>query len=424
MGLAASGTPLFADALRDRVIDIAHDGSYKLDMTYFVYQHRDAMLSDRFNDLLGGPPRQKREPLSQRFADVAASVQMVLEEVLLKQARFAHAVTGASDLCLAGGVALNCVANAKLLKESGFERIWIQPAAGDAGGALGAALTIAAEEGEITPESARALQQGSYLGPAFAEAEIEALLKTTACSYQRLSPSDLCEAVAAELEKGRIVGWFQGRMEFGPRALGNRSILADPRDPAMKSRLNARIKHREAFRPFAPITLETEAGRHFQMCAPSPYMLLVAPVLSPHLPAVTHEDGTARVQTLSTGMNPLMEQLLAAFGRRTGSAVLVNTSFNDADEPIVCTPLDALRTFCTTNLDALVLGPFLVSAVDPILAPPSSTVAKPSHIPQPLWQRALTATLFMLIVLPFAIPIQAWNAFIGIQKRESYWLRQ
>ncbi|MDQ3761971.1 MAG: carbamoyltransferase [Actinomycetota bacterium] len=380
MGLAPYGEPIYADLIRTRLMDLKEDGSFRLDMRYFNYCQGLTMTSRRFDDLFGGPPRRPESPITQREMDLAASVQQVTEEVLLRCARHAYAMTGMANLCLAGGVALNCVGNSRVLREGPFENIWIQPAAGDAGGALGVALFIWHQLlGNPRQPGRRDSQHGSLLGPRYGRSEIEAFLAGATARYTAFDDeAALCDHVAGLLAAGQVVGWFQGRMEFGPRALGCRSILADPRRPEMQSLLNRKIKFRESFRPFAPAVLEDHAGGWFDMggAGESPYMLLVAPVsearrrpsgitpgegfdrLKMHrseIPAVTHIDYSARLQTVDADRHGRFHRLLQSFERRTGCPVLVNTSFNVRGEPIVCTPEDAYRCFMATNIDVLVL---------------------------------------------------------------------
>ena len=377
MGLAPYGEPRYADAIREELIDLKPDGSFRLNTDYFTYPVGLRMTGRRFADLFGGPRREPEGPLTQREMDLARSVQVVTEEVMLALARHVHRETGEPNLCLAGGVALNCVANGRLLREGPFENVWIQPAAGDAGGALGAALTVWHEWADAprTPAPDDAMQ-GSYLGPGFSDDAIAAFLESEAIPHERLDEAALVERTAALLAEGNVVGWFQGRMEFGPRALGHRSILADPRGRDVQRVVNLKIKFRESFRPFAPSILADRAADYFELRDESPYMLLVAPVRgattastgldrrqhtdSP-IPAVTHVDGSARVQTVTDERNPLYARLLRAFEAETGCPVLVNTSFNVRGEPIVCTPEDAYRCFRRTHMDALVLGPYLVT---------------------------------------------------------------
>ena len=381
MGLAPYGEPRYADAILDHVLDLTEDGSYRLDQEYFSYTWRDTMASPALWQLLGGEPRTDG-PLTARHADVARSIQAVVEEVLLRQARFAREQTGARALCLAGGVALNCVANGRLAREGIFDDLWIQPAAGDAGGSVGAAYAVWLREGAPARDVAPAEgQSGSLLGPSFSDDEMRAAIEGSGLPFERLDDETLVDRAAAALADREALGWFEGRMEFGPRALGNRSILADARDPAMQSRVNRAIKFRESFRPFAPIVRAELADAWFDLRCPSPYMLLVGPVrnatpladpgalltaaagmsgIESPIPAVTHVDGSARVQTVGVGSHPRIERLLERFEALTGCPVLLNTSFNVKDEPIVCTPDDALGCFERTGLDRLVMGPFLV----------------------------------------------------------------
>jgi carbamoyltransferase len=342
------------------------------------------MTNARFAALFDGPRRAPDGALTQREMDLAASVQAVTERIMLSMAGFAHELTGADKLVLAGGVALNCVGNGRILRQGPFRDLWIQPAAGDAGGALGAALFVQHQllDGQRHVDGRRDRQEGSLLGPAFGPAELEELVDREGIPASRHDPpEELAERVAALLARGRVIGWFQGRMEFGPRALGNRSIIADPRAPDMQSRLNLKVKFRESFRPFAPAVLREHASEHFELDRDSPYMLLVCdltpgqrlPLTGPaavgldklkqtrsKLPAVTHVDGSARVQTVRQEDNPLFHAVIESFYRRTGCPVIVNTSFNLRGEPVVCTPEDAYRCYRRTNLDALVLGPFLI----------------------------------------------------------------
>jgi carbamoyltransferase len=396
MGLAPYGTPRYAAAIRERLIEIKSDGSLWMNMDFFNYCQGVTMTSERFHELFGGPPRSPESPLEQRHMDLAASVQVVTEEIFLNMAREARRVTGKKNLVLAGGVALNCVANGKLLREELFEKIWIQPAAGDAGGALGAALFVwhqLLEKPRVpSPEDS---QQGSLLGPRLSNDEIGRVLSESNLPHKKFGDeSELLGEVAALLASGKIVGWFHGRMEFGPRALGARSILGDPRQSSMQSALNLKIKFRESFRPFAPCVLRERASEIFDFPshAESPYMLLVAPVREkfhtsiadgdrhvmesdPDLrrrvnvvrsafPAITHVDYTARLQTVDAARHGRFYRLLKAFENQTGCPVLVNTSFNVRGEPIVCLPAEALRCFLATDLDALVLEDFLLRKED------------------------------------------------------------
>ena len=376
MGLAPYGEPLYVHTIREHLIDLKPDGSFRLHPEAFEYVAGLRMTGRRFEELFGGPARQPESPLTQREMDLARSVQVVTEEAMLRMVRHLHAETGEANLCLAGGVALNCVANGRILREGPFEQLWIQPAAGDAGGSVGAALVAwYTYLGQKRTPHAEDAMQGAYLGPAFTDEEIQAALEAEGLDAECLGWDDLPERVAALLAGGQTVGWFQGRMEFGPRALGHRSILADPRDLAVQRRVNLQIKFRESFRPFAPSVLREQTSTYFGLAAESPYMLLVAPVqgaeiggegferlsqIKSAVPAVTHVDGSARVQTVEAAQNPLYHRLLTAFEAQTGCPMLVNTSFNVRGEPIVCTPTDALRCFLNTHMDALVLGPYLL----------------------------------------------------------------
>ncbi|WP_457653548.1 carbamoyltransferase family protein [Rhodocaloribacter sp.] len=378
MGLAPYGEPRFVDAIREHLIDVKADGSFRLNMDYFTYAHGLRMTGRRFAELFGGPRRAPESPLTRREMDLARSVQAVTEEVMLRMARHVHRVTGERRLCLAGGVALNCVANGRLLREGPFDALWIQPAAGDAGGAIGAALTAWHQYlGHNRPAPDGDAMRGAYLGPAFSDDEVAAFLEREGIPHTRhVDEAALTEAVAEMLAEGKVVGWFQGRMEFGPRALGNRSILADPRGRDVQRTVNLKIKFRESFRPFAPSVTAERASEYFELDGESPYMLLVAPVrgaraegegldrlghVASPIPAVTHVDGSARIQTVRAATNPLFHRLLSAFEVRTGCPVLVNTSFNVRGEPIVCTPEDAYRCFRRTHMDALVLGSHIVT---------------------------------------------------------------
>ena len=385
MGLAPYGEPRYVDTIRSHLVDVKPDGSFRLDMRYFDYATGLRMTNQRFDALFGGPPRRPEDPVDQRSMDVAASIQQVTEEIVLGLARSLRRETGERRLCLAGGVALNCVANGRLLGEAGFDEIWIQPAAGDAGGALGAALVAwyAGRERGREPERPDGMG-GAALGPEWSDRDIASFLDAERIPYRQIPSAQLAGQVAGLLADGAVVGWMQGRMEFGPRALGHRSILADPRSADMQRDLNLKIKFRESFRPFAPAVLAERVGDYFDLDRPSPYMLLVAgvrgcdtgtgagglrglerlrAVRSP-LPAVTHVDGSARVQTVEAAVNPRFHALLESFGRRTGVPVLVNTSFNVRGEPIVCSPSDAYRCFMGTAMDYLVMGSCLLRRED------------------------------------------------------------
>ena len=385
MGLAPYGEPKYVDLIYRELVDLRDDGSFRLNQKYFNYLGGLTMTSAAFDELFGGPPRVPESPLTQREMDLAASVQVVCEEIMMRMARTAHRITGAKNLCLAGGVALNCVGNGRLLRDGPFDRIWIQPASGDAGGALGVAQLVwhrhLGKPREVVPGDA---MQGAYLGPTFSTEQIQAFLESQGAPYEMLPTAELYERIAEILSREKIVGWFNGRMEFGPRALGSRSILGDPRSPRMQADMNIKIKFREGFRPFAPSVLRARVHDYFELDRESPYMLLVAPVkherqipmtaqqkklwgieqlnvLRSDIPAVTHIDYSARVQTVDGVHNPAYYALLQEFERQTGCPVLVNTSFNVRGEPIVCTPEDAYRCFMRTNIDYLVLGLFLLA---------------------------------------------------------------
>jgi carbamoyltransferase len=393
MGLAPYGEPKYVQLILDHLVDLAEDGSLRLNMEYFNYAQGLRMTNGAFDRLLGQPARIPESPLTQREMDLARSIQDVCEIAMLRMARHVHRETGERNLCMAGGVALNCVGNGRILREGPFEKIWIQPAAGDAGGALGAALSVWYQylERPRDPQAARGkcsdAMQGSYLGPQFSEAAIETFLTSVGASYRRLDRQCVLHETARRLSDDKVVGWFQGRMEFGPRALGSRSILGDPRSERMQSMMNLKIKFRESFRPFAPSVLLDRASDYFDLDADSPYMLLVAPVREElripmtdedqqlfgierlnvprsSIPAVTHIDYSARVQTVRRSENPMYYDLIAEFDRLTDCPMLVNTSFNVRGEPIVCTPEDAYRCFMRTGIDTLVLENFLLDKVD------------------------------------------------------------
>ena len=440
MGLAPYGTPKYVDLIYKHIVDLKEDGSFTLNQKYFNYLTGLTMTSEAFNELFGGPPREPETKLTQKEMDLARSVQVVCEDIMLRMSATAHKITGMENLVLAGGVALNCVGNGRLLRESPFKRLWIQPAAGDAGGALGVAQLIAHRQfgrkrvlrraastvAASTPARAARVpamagagvgggagfepparnftnsaasrsvdddfpyvdtMNGSYLGPEFSEAEIEAYLKSVGAKYKKLDRAGMTETAAQILADEKIIGWFNGRMEFGPRALGNRSIIGDPRSPRMQAQMNLKIKFRESFRPFAPSVLRERVADYFEMNCDSPYMLLVAPVkkerqipmtkdqqglwgidqlnvVRSDIPAITHIDYSARVQTVSRETNPDYYDLIAAFDRKTGCPVIVNTSFNVRGEPIVCTPHDAYVCFMRTHIDYLVLNTFLLDKND------------------------------------------------------------
>ena len=385
MGLAPYGEPRYVDLIREHLIDIKPDGSFKLDMQYFNYCTGLTMTNEKFDRLFGRPPRQPESELTQDEMDIAASIQVITEDVVLRLGRTIQSETGCRRLCLAGGVALNCVANGKLLRDGPFDDIWIQPAAGDAGGAIGAASVAWHEQlGHERTVNGGDRMQGSYLGPRFDDAQIQESLDSLGAVYRRLPDEALYPELATVLDDGGVIGWFQGRMEFGPRALGGRSIIGDPRNRKMQSVMNLKIKYRESFRPFAPSVLEERVSDYFELDRASPYMLIVAPVAESlrlpiseeqadlfgiarlnvprsEIPAITHVDYSARVQTVNAATNPRYYALLKAFEARTGCGVLVNTSFNVRGEPIVCTPEDAYRCFMRTEMDYLVLENFILA---------------------------------------------------------------
>ena len=412
MGLAPYGTPKYVDAIKEHLLEIGDDGSLWMNMEYFTYPHGLTMTGGAFEQLFDGPAREPESPLTQREMDLARSVQEITEEVMLKMARFARRETGMRDLCLAGGVALNCVGNGRILRERIFDEIWIQPAAGDAGGAVGVALSLwhrhlgkprlspeasgtwertSAAEVHKVPRYADGMR-GTFLGPCFGDRDVQAFVDEHGCVARRVERSALAGEVASLMAQEKVVGLLQGRMEFGPRALGGRSIIGDPRSPRMQSMMNLKIKFRESFRPFAPSVLREHAAAWFELDGDSPYMLLVADV-SPSrrlpvpagaesawgiaqlnvprsaVPAITHVDYSARIQTVRRETNPLYYDIIDAFYRLTGCPLIVNTSFNVRGEPIVCTPEDAYRCFMRTNMDALVLEGHLLLKVEQAAAP-------------------------------------------------------
>ncbi len=388
MGLAPYGEPSYVNAIREHLVEIRADGSFKLNLEYFDFPTGLRMSGKRMEKLFGGPPRRPEAPITKREVDLACSIQVVLEEALLALAKRVKADTGEEHLCMAGGVALNCVANTRLIRAGIFRDVWVQPAAGDAGGALGAALYAAHQFFDLPrPEPVVDVMQGALLGPTFDDDAILAFILENGLQAERIAAAERAERIAALLEQGLVIGLFQGRMEFGPRALGSRSIIADPRRADMRSTLNLKIKQRESFRPFAPAVLREEVGRYYDFDGDSPFMLFTADLLPEHrradpgaaasaaaandypaklhgvrstLPAVTHIDFSARLQTVDAGANPDFHAILVAFFRRTGCPVIVNTSFNVRGEPIVCTPRDAHVCFMSTEMDALVLGGFLL----------------------------------------------------------------
>ena len=385
MGLAPYGEPKYAKLIKNKLMTVADDGSFQLDMSYFSFATGLTMTNKKFDALFGGPPRRPESELTQREMDLAASVQKVTEEVVVQLAKNIAQETGERNLCLAGGVALNCVANGILLRTKIFEKIWIQPAAGDAGGALGAALSAwyLHHNNDRTASLQQDAMQGGYLGPDFSNAEIESELKKAGARFKRLDDEELIEQTAGALAEEKAVGWMQGRMEFGPRALGGRSILADPRSPTMQKQLNLKVKYRESFRPFAPSVLSEDVSEWFHHDEASPYMLLVADVHRDKqlqmtdiekslfgidklniprslVPAITHVDYSARIQTVHADTNPRYHALISKFKEKTGCPLLINTSFNVRGEPIICTPLDAFKCFMGTGLDVLAVGNYLL----------------------------------------------------------------
>ena len=389
MGLAPYGQPKYVDLIKKHLITISEDGSFRLDMSYFDYATGLTMTSKKFDALFGGPARKSETEITEREMDLAASVQRVTEEILVQIAKNIASETGERNLCLAGGVALNCVANGIIYREQIFDNIWIQPAAGDAGGALGAALSVWYSYYKCGRKvsTERDAMGGSYLGPEYSNEEIEAELKSSGAVYRKLSDEDLFEEVASALVNENAVGWMQGRMEFGPRALGGRSIIADPRSPIMQKQLNLKVKFRESFRPFAPSVLREDVSEWFDHTTDSPYMLLVADVKEnirckmteeqealfgidklnvprSSIPAVTHVDYSARIQTVHKDTNPRYYSVISKFKDKTGCPILVNTSFNVRGEPIVCSPADAFKCFMGTEMDALAIGNFLLFKKD------------------------------------------------------------
>jgi carbamoyltransferase len=389
MGLAPYGEPLYVQTILDELVDLREDGSLRLNMKYFNYCQGLTMTNGAFDQLFGGPPRKPEGPLTKREMDLSRSVQEVTELAMLRIAQHVHKQTGERNLCLAGGVALNCVGNGRILREGPFEDIWIQPAAGDAGGSVGAALSVwyqylgkERNTSQVCDGGVDGMK-GAYLGPSFGDDQIRSFLESTGASFRHLSRDELIQTAAQLLAEGKVVGWFQGRMEFGPRALGARSILGDPRSPHMQSQMNLKIKFRESFRPFAPSVLRERVADFFELDCDSPYMLLVAPirehlrvpmtpadeelfgidklnVVRSTIPAVTHVDYSARVQTVLREDNPLYYDLIAAFEQLTGCPVLVNTSFNVRGEPIVCAPEEAYACFMRTEIDCLVMEDFVI----------------------------------------------------------------
>jgi carbamoyltransferase len=384
MGLAPYGEPCYADLIKEKLIKISDDGSFQIDMSYFNYATGMTMINDKFETLFGGPARTPESKLSERHMNLAASIQRVTEEIVIKISKDVARETGQKNLCLAGGVALNCVVNGVLLKEKIFENIWIQPAAGDAGGALGAALGVwyLHYKNKRSFSYKRDAMKGSFLGPEFSKNEIETELKACGAVYKKMLETELIDNVVNLLREQKIIGWMQGRMEFGPRALGGRSIIADPRSPKIQKQINLKVKYRESFRPFAPSILREHVSEWFELNTDSPYMLLVANIKKgkrivaseerilfgfeklqvPHslVPAITHIDYSSRIQTVHKDTNPRYYSIISKFKEKTGCPILVNTSFNVRGEPIICTPKDAFSCFMGTDLDVLVVGDYLL----------------------------------------------------------------
>lgn len=362
MGLAPYGDPVYTDIILEKVIELKENGTFKLNPSYFNYRSGHKITGKNFNDLFGGPPRGKEEEIKKRHRDLACSVQAVAEMALMNMVRRLHRKAGLESLCMAGEVALNCVANGKILREGPFKKVWIQPSSSDAGCALGAAF-IGWHEYMGKPRKVsrnRDRQKASLLGPLFSDEEIEGYLKENNIKYKKLERKTLLKIVSGFLADQRIIGWFQGRMEFGPRSLGNRSILADPRSKYMRGMINSKVKFREAFRPFAPSVLLEKSQAYFDLKCESPYMLFVSAVKKSGFPAITHVDGSARVQTVKREDNPLFYDLIRQFYKDHGCPMIINTSFNRMGEPIVCTPEDAYRCFIQTEIDYLVMGSFII----------------------------------------------------------------
>jgi carbamoyltransferase len=386
MGLAPYGEPKYVDLILTHLLDLKQDGSFKLNMKYFGYCNGLRMTNWRFERLFGGKPRRPETKITQKDMDIAASIQKVTEEIMLRMSRHAYKITGKDKLCLAGGVALNCVGNGRILREGPFREIWIQPASGDAGGALGAAFLVWHKYlgNQRRSDERHDQQKASLLGPIYSDEEIRQFLEKKNIPFRKLSALEIPDLVSDLIIQGNVIGWFQGAIEFGPRALGARSILGDARNPQMQSKMNLKIKYRESFRPFAPTVLKEEVADWFELDRESPYMLLVAPVkaakristlqgehevegfdklreIRSQIPAVTHVDYSARIQTVKKEDNPLYYDTIKAFFQKTGCPVIINTSFNVRGEPLVCTPEDAFRCFMRTEMDYLVMGTFLLA---------------------------------------------------------------
>lgn len=451
MGLAPYGEPKYVDTIRKHLVDIKEDGSLELNLEYFAFLAKPSMTNDKFGELFDGPARPQESRITRREIDIAKSIQVVTEEIILKMARHASKTTGEKNLCLSGGVALNCVANGRLLREGPFEDVWIQPAAGDSGSAVGAALDVYHTH-FLKPRKApnRSLQGGSYLGPEFSSDEIRAFLDTHGYPYQELSDDERAQRLASYLKDGRVVGHFSGRMEFGPRALGSRSIIGDPRNRDMQVNLNVKIKYRESFRPFAPSVLEEEVSQYFELDRPSPYMLLVAPVKKERclpfdmgqgddlleivrqprsdIPAVTHVDYSARIQTVNSADHPQYYELIRSFKELTGCGVIVNTSFNVRGEPIICTPYDAYRCFMRTEMDVLALESFILLKKDqPVWPEPKGHVEESDEYSSVEVDSPLLVKLKKMYRSDFIPLVRQWDArglrkiHRGFRERMSTW---
>ena len=414
MGLAPYGEPRFTDQIIDQIIDLKEDGSFRMDMAYFNYCQGHTMTSKKFHELFGQPPRIPESEINQFYKDIAASIQKVAEEIMIRCAREIHRVTGMKNLCMAGGVALNCVANGRILRETPFDNVWVQPASNDSGGAVGVAYYIwhqlLGKGREVKPEDSI---NGSLLGPHFSSKECIEVLDKVNAKYQKIENDiERSKWIAKQLSKGRVVGLFQGPMEFGPRALGGRSILGDPRLPEMQSLINQKVKFRESFRPFAPAVLKDRVGEYFEFTEgqESPYMLIVTKALNDSLPAVTHVDGSARVQTVTSERNGFYYNLLNAFEQETGCPVLINTSFNVRGEPVVCSPYDAWRCFMLTDIDVLVTEDLVLQKEDQTAEKPESSDKKEVKEPSSRELKWFGFLLIPFFVVLYFLSTIKWNS--------------